>query len=103
VRLARPQIAKSVFLRSGVDFDLYISGMCWATSRPIAGTWFMLHSIVRDPLNWRHELDVLRDIARWFLRRGNPDLAGPSTRAIKGLAFNSLQPDARCGFRDTGN
>ena len=101
-RLARPEIAKSLFVRSGMDFDLYISGMCWASSRPASALWFMLHSMARDPLNWRHDVDVLRDLARRLLtRRGSPDAANSTNATFQGIPFNSIQPYVAFDIRNT--
>jgi hypothetical protein len=98
-RSAHPEIAKSRFVQSGVDFDLYISGMCWTSSRPIAALWFMLHSMTHDPLNWRHGAGVLRDLARRLFARWleDPNDAAVTTRTtFHGQAFSLLQPDAQC-------
>jgi glycosyltransferase involved in cell wall biosynthesis len=98
-RSAHPEIAKSSFVTSGMDFDLYISEMCWTSSRPVAAIWFMLHSMAQDPLNWRHDAVVLRKLARRLFarRRETTTAAAITTRAtFHGLAFSLLQPDAQC-------
>src|ERR1700733_2081197 len=103
-RSAHPEISKRRFLKSGMDFDLYISGMCWTSSRPIAAIWFMLHSIARDPLKWRHDAAVLRELARRLAarRRETTTPAAVTTRAtFHGLAFGLLQPDAKCDLCQT--
>ena len=102
-RSARPEIARSQFIRSRMNFDLYISGMCWDSSRQIAGLWFMLLSVVRNPFDWRHVAEVLHAAARRLFRTRQ---ANPYSAAVKfgstfhGLKFDLLQPYAQCDLCD---
>ncbi|MBR1151564.1 glycosyltransferase family A protein [Bradyrhizobium sp. JYMT SZCCT0428] len=98
-RSSHPGIAKTLLDRSAMDFDMYISRMCWTSARPVAALWFMLRSMMRAPLNWRHAARVLRELAQHPVARRRKAFSSdttPTRGTIHGLAFNLLPPDAQC-------
>jgi glycosyltransferase involved in cell wall biosynthesis len=91
-RSGHPEIPNSQFIKSGVDFDLYISKL---SRKRIVELWFILHSMTHEPSNWRHHADVFRYLAQRLFKWGREDANDPTARAaLHGLAFGSLPPDA---------
>jgi glycosyltransferase involved in cell wall biosynthesis len=98
VRSSRPGIARTLLDRSAMEFDMYISRICWTSGRRMAALWFMLRSMARDPFDWRHAGRVLRELEERLVarRRKSPSDAMPTRRTVHGLAFGLLRPDAQC-------
>lgn len=97
-RTMRPDIPQALFEKSRRDFDIYISGMGKDAAHRMIPVRQMLASMARDPLNGRHNVNVLRVLARRLLGgpRATARLNVGADATLHGRPFSVIEPDMRC-------